>query len=921
MTSAVTADRQVRVLPSAAHLHLSSACPRRQLVAVTAAPASGPQSQQSSVAKSDAKLSLYRTSGLPELVWDWTPPARPLDASGTAPTPAAAPPALKGPLAARAALLRGKQKASAVETHVQAITWHPSGDYLAAVVSTIENSVKSWSVHYLQVDSGQSPIAPIDLPTHTKSVTHASWQTLSSTTDPLVNLHARKVILKFKNLPALPKDPTQLPGATAVPGASGIGAGAAAAGAATRQGAAASALFGAKNAMLQREREKEAGRALQMITSAKNWPALLPLKQVDPERLPEWALSSVLLIGDTAGTVHIFLEGTIYLASVGLEQDSSIVAVQLVNSPGQQPRICVSVVRSGSQLLQTMLQPKLPAHMCQFLVQVDLLRQMMQHAVDALQEGRTIWDESRRLGKGWLSRISDLSSSHAVTRPAISQLLLLLTTGRPSLALQDFLASKMNERALDKWISTTEQAFTKLRKNTVLSIQPAVERVILMLDELKGWTLYKEKFAAYGLRPSWIGKAVLLATEIIKASVRFENLVVEEQRCFNEFVFWIRYQFEKTAQQENSGPRPPANYRPVPVAHFIRRSLSESAVAPFLDFGLATTPLDNNASLKAGQAWLDSIEIDEKTFEPIDDDVDWLDKVSKLVRRMQQELQGQFDAEDLERSDTERQQAQRPRTNIHVPFSNPETSELPRFPDPDVRSRAFERPERESEPDMLDTRVRPVSTLPTPESLSIMLHLLASLVSGHLQESVQGVGRRISLSESENVGSCASDGAVRARAIQLSKTKQAILSVWLDEDALWLTERDEQTCWKKRVGARLRLSHNKEAVVVAFDFLDDHQLLVALKSSSVSGPEYLLGSVSLQWLLSQSGNEASIPSIELSRQVGLDKNYPPEQISVNGDSQVRSVYVLSSEGRRLEVVPWPEDEQSHNTNGMDIAMS
>ncbi|KAM0793203.1 hypothetical protein ACM66B_000673 [Microbotryomycetes sp. NB124-2] len=933
-TPMTTCESQARVLPNAAHLHLSSACPRRELIAVTSSPSSGPSTAQATASKSDAKLSLYRTSRAIELVWDWTPPPRPATASANAaPPPSATAP--KGPLAARAALLRGKQKAPAAETHVEAIAWHPSGDYLAAVVSTTENSVKTLAVHYLQVDSGQSPIAPVDLPLETRSISHLSWQPLASTTDPLVQLHARKVILNFKDLPPLPKDPTQLPGAAGVAGAplGGIGvaaaAAAAAAGVATRPGAATSALFGAKNAMLQKEREKEAGRPLQMATSAKGWPALLPSKQLDRDKMADWSLSSALVIGVAQGATHVYLEGTIFLATIAIEPNTMVAAAQVVNVRGQQPRICLSVLDSDSQLLHRTLQPKLPAHLCQFLVQADLLRQMTQHAVDGLQEGRTVWDESRRLGKGWLARINDLSSSHAVTRPATTQLLMLLTTGRPSLALQDFLASKMNERSLDKWISTTEEALNKLRQNTLASIQPAIERIILVLDELKGWTLYKEKFAEYGLRASWIGKGVLLACEIIKASVKFETLIVEEHRCFNEFVAWIRYEFERVAQQEGSGPRPSANYRPVPVAHFIRRSLSESAVSPFLDFGMATTPLDSNAILKAGQAWLDSVEIDERTFEPVDDEVDWPDKLDKLVRRLKEELQGQFDAEDLERTDAERAQPRLSLSSIPVPFSKTESRAMPPFPDSDAQSRARERPEREKEVDMLDTRSRPVSTLSTPSSLPVLLHLLAELVSTNLQLSVQSVGRRTTLSEGQSVGRASPSTTVRARAIKRGKTGQSVLTAWIGDGTFWLVDCDPPTNSTRRVGAKLRLQDERQVEVVAFDYYDDQQLLMALKVLSASGSGYLLASVALDPLLGHAttGDVQPLPHLDLSHQIELDKNYPPEQISINGDVEVQSVFVLSSEGRRLEVLPWPSTvvsgqvRSAGDSEGHDVVMS
>lgn len=75
----------------------------------------------------------------------------------------------------------------------------------------------------------------------------------------------------------------------------------------------------------------------------------------------------------------------------------------------------------------------------------------------------------------------------AVAQPPTTQLLLLLMTGRPTGSLHDFLASKMNEKALNKWEGTTVQALERLRACTFTSIEPAMERAIFLLDEIRAW--------------------------------------------------------------------------------------------------------------------------------------------------------------------------------------------------------------------------------------------------------------------------------------------------------------------------------------------------------------------------------------------------------------------------------------------------
>lgn len=93
-----------RVLPAACHLNAAACCPTRDLVALTSARSSGP----SAGGGNDAKVSLYRTTGAADLVWEWSPAAAPQ------------PPKLGG------FGLKGKAKAGN-GAEIQAVTWSPDG--------------------------------------------------------------------------------------------------------------------------------------------------------------------------------------------------------------------------------------------------------------------------------------------------------------------------------------------------------------------------------------------------------------------------------------------------------------------------------------------------------------------------------------------------------------------------------------------------------------------------------------------------------------------------------------------------------------------------------------------------------------------------------------------------------------------------
>lgn len=180
-------------------------------------------------------------------------------------------------------------------------------------------------------------------------------------------------------------------------------------------------VFGAKNAMLQREREKEAGRPLAMEVSGKAWPALLPTEldlDVNSSRKSDGrtgTTATVLVVGDDRGQVHLFLGGSVFLGSFALGGTgaASVAAVQVLPSgpSSTSSRFAVILSTTSSLSLRT-LSLNLPPSLEVFTLQSTLLRQHVQHAFESLQEVRTLWDESRRIGKAWLGRLGELSRSH-----------------------------------------------------------------------------------------------------------------------------------------------------------------------------------------------------------------------------------------------------------------------------------------------------------------------------------------------------------------------------------------------------------------------------------------------------------------------------------------------------------------------------
>lgn len=261
------------------------------------------------------------------------------------------------------------------------------GTYLAVGVSAAVTATPS-TFTLLSVHTGLSTLPPISLPRNSSAISHLSWQPLSHPNDPNLSSYAASLIAELPPLPSLAKEAKAA--ATAAGGA-----------------AAASGVFGsAKLAALQRERDKEAGRALDLPTSAEGFPTLLPSGETEQE-----TGSSILLVGDTNGSVHLYLGGSVFLGSVVLEPGHTVASISVLPSSSSTIRISV-LLSSLSYLRSRSFNLTLPPSLDVFARHSTLLRVAIEHAFEALQEVRVLWDESRRIGRAWLARLAELSKSH-----------------------------------------------------------------------------------------------------------------------------------------------------------------------------------------------------------------------------------------------------------------------------------------------------------------------------------------------------------------------------------------------------------------------------------------------------------------------------------------------------------------------------
>ncbi|GAA5908343.1 uncharacterized protein JCM6883_004356 [Sporobolomyces salmoneus] len=910
-----------KTLPSALSLHSSSPSPHHPLIAL-ASPSTS----------SESKVSLYRTGGNSDLVWEWTNVGEPPKPTG-------------GGLGA----LKGKAKASPVGK-VQQLAWSPrgerfdtserlihqlreliaTGNFLAVAISPATSSSSS-TLAILSIHDGK-PLSspPTPLPT-SSDISHLSWQSLDYAVDSSLSSWSIDLVRKFPGLPKLGKDSSggssgsgqggsgssngpALGNFAANPGAGGPGGGG-------------GGVFGAKQAMLERERAKEAQRVLNLreATSPGGFPSVLSdvrpdelggtgdekvkaMLRVKGERHDETE-RSILCVGDEEGKLHLYLGGSVYLGTVDAGgEGNGIVGIRVLPSTSTSSTVRFLVqISSAETLVCRQLSLPIPSSLELVIRQSSAIRSTIQHAFEALQEVRNLWDESRRIGKGWLQRVADVSRPQGVVLPPSTQLHLLLMTGRPTRSLHDFLASKMNERGLVKWEQEMGLALDRMKRVGWMSVVPALERTIVLLLEVDAWARWPDKFATYSFNRKDVLKAIEVAKEAIKQTIRLQGVVEEEERCFKAFSVWLHYELDKLAQQEGSEVRPNAAFHPVPVSSYITDSLSPqtSPVNPFLTMGLASLSIAQNSAITNGQKWVDQLQLDHSVQEEGSNET-----LQAMLKRLKEELSGQKERDHVAAGGPKSQEEKMIEVDefsIEPPFAQPSTTV--------------------DEP-------RPTSTVATQSSpqhealtsIPILLHFVGKLAGEVMSKAMTRIGNKSTLSERKELGQLQEEeesGRRTQRVRSVVAIEEFVHEAWVSKSSLHISrhridalDQIEQTAYNlERSGASIK--------VFDLEFVDSQQLDIAVEVSGSTGMKQCIATLHLSSLtFSRDPQLDNPPSLPLDNAIALDSTFPPSNISLSTLNGRRLATTLAGEGRRIEFHDFDSSSSPTTTtaNGDDMEL-
>lgn len=212
---------------------------------------------------------------------------------------------------------------------------------------------------------------------------------------------------------------------------------------------------------------------------------------------------SLLVLADWSGGIHLFLAGTYSLGTITLPEGHP--PLFLYKHPHQPVLLFHSKSHDGG-LFSVDIQPMLinipllgtPA-VREFARLSSAACELTRYIMNVLDEVKESWLGSasvtgaREIGKMWVGSLEKrLKEEYGQEDPnVVFELTSFLVTGSMSEGLSDFIMSsdQTSDRAIQKWDGAVTDALTKMCDYSSMRIIPALQRLHIVLDEIRGWSL------------------------------------------------------------------------------------------------------------------------------------------------------------------------------------------------------------------------------------------------------------------------------------------------------------------------------------------------------------------------------------------------------------------------------------------------
>ncbi|KLO20277.1 hypothetical protein SCHPADRAFT_918366 [Schizopora paradoxa] len=387
-----------------------------------------------------------------------------------------------------------------------------------------------------------------------------------------------------------------------------------------------------------------------------------PGEELDEKDLTN--VDSVLVAADIGGRLHCFLDGSYPLGAVTLGPSCEVKSLMSRNE-GPFELLVHAEFKAGDAYVFNNVAP--------FSVQLPLLgtkavrrvaenssaaRELTWYIMRVVKEMRNSWfggeglDGAREMNLNYVRGLEERQTRYSSDVNPVFDLTCLLTTGKSSPALSDFnqTGDQTSDRGLQKWESMVGEALLKLRDYSEKRVAPACQRLHLILEEVRGWSLLPQLYGSFEISVEEIDECLNLAAQAIVLASWLAAVARQELFRFTEFMLFLRYETGRLSSPDGTHvPR----HDILEVNEYLMSGLAASSIdkwfigpVPHFSPGLLATPHTDSLRTSIDRARQFLADPSNLTWPPITrrKDLSHLDRnIDALVQELTIRCQQVFD--------------------------------------------------------------------------------------------------------------------------------------------------------------------------------------------------------------------------------------------------------------------------------------
>ncbi|KAK3829669.1 MAG: anaphase-promoting complex, cyclosome, subunit 4-domain-containing protein [Linnemannia gamsii] len=244
----------------------------------------------------------------------------------------------------------------------------------------------------------------------------------------------------------------------------------------------------------------------------------------------------------------------------------------------------------SQRLLQVTLHSRLLDNHAQEIRMLGLhkrpIKNLLQYLHDGLKIMKADYNKISQMAEDCIDSLQrSLTSNEATTTPTYEFIQMLLT-GRPSETMIQFLEKELNTHDLKRWDKSVKAAYKNLQRVAFECLQPACERLLVILSDSLGCSRWIEQYGPLQLDEALVYNCIIIVGDFLGLIEGLFQAIKVELKQFAEFENWLEQVLEKL-HPPAKGPDDPADDGPKVFPLVDVKGVSQYLKAGLVNTGLA----------------------------------------------------------------------------------------------------------------------------------------------------------------------------------------------------------------------------------------------------------------------------------------------------------------------------------------------